>query len=314
MSKSRILCLMGLAACLLLSGCHRARNARSGAIRVSGAWALYPLMVRWAEVYQQAHPDVRVDVATGGAGKGVVDCASGLVDIGMLSRDARPEEIRQGILPLPVAKDAVVAVVSASNPLASQLVRQGLSRQALERLWLKDGAWNWDQVLPGGPHKAVRVYTRSDACGAAETWARYLGGRQEDLKGVAVYGDPGLGEAVRKDAQAIGYNNLNFAFDGATGRPAQGLIVVSLDANGNGAVDASEDISTRAKALAAIRSGAYPAPPARDLFLVLRPPLRPPVKAFLRWVLGDGQALVDGAGYVQVSEAQRRAALEALGR
>ena len=69
---------------------------QAGSIRVSGAWALYPLMVRWAEAYQQEHPDVRVDVAAGGAGKGVVDCAAGLADIGMLSRDARPEVCRSG--------------------------------------------------------------------------------------------------------------------------------------------------------------------------------------------------------------------------
>ncbi len=281
-------------------------------LRVSGAWALYPAMVHWAEVYQQTHPGLRVDVAAGGAGKGMTDCLAGMVDLGMVSRDLRPEELRKGILPLPVAKDAVFAVVNVANPATPALLRRGLSRQMAVELWIQGQALTWDQVAPGGKG-GVRVFTRSDACGAAETWAQYLGGRQEDLKGLALYGDPGLAQGVCRDVQGIGYNNLNFAFDARTGLPVKGLAVVPLDANGNGIVDPSEDLSTRAKALAAIRSGAYPAPPARDLFLVVRRPISPAVHDFLVWILNEGQGMAEEAGYVPVSETQRREALRVVG-
>ena len=155
------------------------------------------------------------------------------------------------------------------------------------------------------------VYTRSDACGAAEVWAQYLGGRQEDLKGIAVFGDPGIAEAVRKDVQAIGYNNLAFAFDPRTGLPFQGLMVVSLDLNENGIIDPNEDISTREKALAAIISGHYPAPPARDLFLVTKGNAKIEVRNFLQWILNEGQALATESGFVPIG-ARGREALAAL--
>ena len=79
--------------------------------------------------------------------------------------------------------------------------------------------------MAGIPSKdKISVYTRSDSCGAAETWAQYLGKKnQEDLKGVGVYGDPGLAEAVRKDLLGIGYNNLGFAYDFKAGLPLEGL-------------------------------------------------------------------------------------------
>ena len=57
-----------------------------GTIRVSGAWALYPMMVRWGEEFRKIHPKVRVDISAGGAGKGIADALAGLVDIGMVSR------------------------------------------------------------------------------------------------------------------------------------------------------------------------------------------------------------------------------------
>ena len=76
----------------------------------------------------------------------------------------------------------------------------------------------WGQVV-GRPEVTdpIHVFTRSDACGAADTWAEYLGKAQEDLLGIAVYGDPGLLDAVIKDPLGIGFNNLNYAFDMETG-------------------------------------------------------------------------------------------------
>lgn len=36
-------------------------NGPRGTIRVSGAWALYPLMVRWGEEYLKIYPEIRID-------------------------------------------------------------------------------------------------------------------------------------------------------------------------------------------------------------------------------------------------------------
>ena len=37
-----------------------------GTIQVSGAFALYPLMVQWADEFGALHPKVRIDVSAGG--------------------------------------------------------------------------------------------------------------------------------------------------------------------------------------------------------------------------------------------------------
>ena len=49
----------------------------SGTVRVSGAWALYPMMVKWAEEFRKVYPGVRIDVSAGGAGKGITDALAG---------------------------------------------------------------------------------------------------------------------------------------------------------------------------------------------------------------------------------------------
>ena len=285
-----------------------------GTIRVSGAWALYPMMVRWAEEFGKVHPKVRVDISAGGAGKGAADAISGLVDIGMVSREIKPEEMKQGAFFVPVVKDAVFPVINIENPVFRKgLAEKGVKKKTFIDLWINGIPLTWGEIVGGESKDKVQVYTRSDSCGAAETWAQYLGGKnQEDLKGVGVYGDPGLAEAVRKDRNGIGYNNLNYAYDAKTDLPLAGLQVIPIDVNENGKVDSEEDLKAKSRALQAGASGLYPSPPARDLYLVTKERFKGLAQEFIRWVLTDGQKYVDEMGYIKLTNAQISEALKKL--
>lgn len=103
-----------------------------GTIRVSGAWALYPMMVRWGEEFGKVHPKVRVDISAGGAGKGVADALAGLVNVGMVSREITQEEVKQGAFYVPVVKDAVFPMMSDENPVFQKgLSAKGMKKQTL---------------------------------------------------------------------------------------------------------------------------------------------------------------------------------------
>lgn len=284
-----------------------------GTIRISGAWALYPMMVKWAEEFKKVNPGVRIDVSAGGAGKGITDALSGLVDIGMVSRELRAEEIRQNAFYVPVVKDAVFPTINQNNPAFKELMLKGVKKKALQDLWVSGQSSTWGIIAGTTNNQKIRVYTRSDSCGAAETWAKYLGVKQEDLKGVAVYGDPGVAEAVRKDKSGIGYNNLNYAFDMKTGAPLAGLQVAPIDVNENGRIDPEERLRTKEEAIKAVLSGTYPSPPARDLYLVARESFQGTAKIFVRWILTDGQKYVDEVGYLKISDANIKGALKKTG-
>ena len=145
-------------------------------------------------------------------------------------------------------------------------------------------------------------------------WAKYLGDKkQEDLLGIGVNADPGMSEAVAKDPLGIGYNNLNYLYDPTNGQPVAGLAPLPLDIDGSGAIEAAEQFPSSQAALAAVASGAYPAPPARDLYLITLNQPEGAVHDFLTWALNDGQKDVASAGYVAISAdklAQMRAKLE----
>ena len=286
-----------------------------GTISMSGAWALYPMAVRWGEEYQKLHPKIQFDISAGGAGKGMTDALAGAVDIGLVSRDVSPAEIQKGGLPIAVTKDAVVPMMNANNPMAAELRKKGVKHEVFEGIWIKEEIKTWGQVAGTEDKTPVRVFTRSDACGAAETWAKYLGGKkQEDLKGIGVYGDPGLGEAVRRDPLAIGFNNVNYAYDAKTGKPVAGLDPIPIDVNGNGVVDSDENCyATQDDLVKAIADGRYPSPPARNLFFVTKgKPAKPELQAFIKWVLTDGQKYVSETGYIQIPQDRLDEGLKAV--
>ena len=276
-------------------------NELEGELTLSGAWALYPMAVVWGEEFQKLHQNVRIDVSAGGAGKGMADALGGLVDIGMVSRDIDNSEIEKGAYPIGVTKDAVVSAISSKNPVLNDLLSKGISKEIFIKIFINETVKTWGEVV-GRPEikDEIHVYTRSDACGAAEIWAKYLGGKQENLKGIGVYGDPGLLAAVQNDPLGIGYNNYNFAFDMKTGLPIEGVKIISFDINKNNVVDLDEDISTKEKTIQAIKNNIFPHPPARVEYFVTKDKPIGLEKEFIKWVLTDGQKFVDEIGYIQL--------------
>ena len=275
----------------------------TGQISISGAFALYPMVIRWADEYKKINPGIRFDISAGGAGKGISDALNNMVEIGMVSREIYPEELKKGAFPIAVTKDAVVAVVSESNPALNDIMTKGLKKDAANNIWITGRYTTWAQAFGAKSATPIHIYTRSDACGAAEMWAKFFGKKQEDLLGVGVFGDPGLAQAVKKDPLGIGYNNIGYAYDATTRQQIKGLKVVPVDLNNNGKIDSDEDFyGSMNDIIAAIASGKYHSQPARELYFVMKgsPKNNKVLTQFIRWVLSDGQKFVNEAGYISL--------------
>jgi phosphate transport system substrate-binding protein len=306
---------------VIISGCGNSGNTAEkkdelkGEITISGAFALYPLVVKWADEFKQANPAVKIDISAGGAGKGMTDVLADMVDLGMVSREIYGTEIEKGAFAIGVAIDAVVPTLNANNPLLNELLQKGLTREMAKEFWMKEKNWTWEEFLGRKGNTSARIYTRSDACGAAETYAAWMGGKQEDLTGTAVFGDPGLAMAVQKDILGTGYNNLGYAYDEKTRKPNQDLVIFPIDVNGNGQIDPEESFyETKDDVIKAIAEGKYPSPPARELYLVSKgKPEKPEVLAFLKYILTKGQELNIPLGYISITQDKLDASLSKLG-
>lgn len=307
-----------LVAVLFTVSCGNRRKAvegeLSGDISLSGAFALYPLAVKWAEEFQILHPAVHIDISAGGAGKGMTDVLANVVDLGMVSREVYPAEIEKGAVAFAVAKDAVVATINTENPALADLLKKGITRETASKLWITEEYKTWGQLAGTSEKSHIHLYTRSDACGAAETLALWMGKKQEDLGGTGVFGDPGLAQAVQQDRLGVGYNNIGYAYDEGTRLPNPGILVIPIDVNGNGQIDDDERFyETKDRIIEAIAAGKYPSPPARDLYLVSNGiPKDPAIVAFLQFVLTDGQQYNIPVGYISLTEEKLQKGLTLL--
>lgn len=294
------LLLFLLSASFYLNSCNSRQSAQN--VTITGAFALYPIAVKWADAYKKDHPETSFDISGGGAGKGLTDVLAGAADLGMFSRKLTEAELKKGVWYVIVAKDAVLPTFSTRNPFLKLIHRKGLTREQLAKIYTSGKAVKWSELLDTTGDQKINVYTRSDAAGAADTWAAYLlnGGHQEDIKGVGVYGDPGLADAVAKDPLGIGFNNTGFVYNFQTGRKNPDLDVIPIDFNGDRKIEKDEDFyDNMDSVMYAIAIGRYPSPPARDLYFISKgKPANPQVIAFLKWVLTDGQSFVKAAGYV----------------
>lgn len=297
--------LVILASMLLVASCT-SKKQKENTLNLSGAFALYPMAIKWSEVYQKEHPEIRFNISAGGAGKGMADALAGTVDLGMFSREITDDEKDKGVWWVGLCIDAVLPTISSNNPYLRIIQQRGISQARFMSIFI-DGSMNdWGEVLNIDEPGAIQVYTRSDACGAAGTWAQYLGGLQEDLKGVGIHGDPALAEAVSNDPTGIAFNNTIFVYDIKTGKKRNGIDVIPIDINGNGSIDSEEDFyGSFETILDAVANGIYPSPPARELYFVAKEkPQKQATIDFLNWVLTDGQAFIKEAGYVPIDQEQ----------
>lgn len=289
-------------------------DSLSGTISISGAFALYPMMTVWAEEFTKIHPDVQFDVQGGGAGKGMTDTIAGAVDIGMISRTIKEEEIAQGIFWVSVTKDAVFPIINAENPVAAQILEKGITQDVFNKIYITGEITTWGEVI-GDPSitDEIHVFTRSDAAGAAEQWAKYAGGEaQEDLLGIGVNGEPSMLDTVLKDPLGIGFGNLNSIFDLSNGNLVPGIVIPPMDINDNGTADVEEVYTVKEDAFNAVANGTYPSPPARFENLATLGKPEGLELAFIEWILTDGQQYLESAGYVPLTPEQQAESLAKL--
>lgn len=310
--KSRIVPFLLLISIFL--SCCSSKKQKENTLSISGAFALYPLVVTWSEAYKEVNPEVRFNISAGGAGKGMADALAGTIDLGMFSREILQEEINKGVWWVGLSIDAVLPTISAENPGLVYLKQHGIKQEELRGIFIEENITSWGQLIKGLSDSRINVYTRSDACGAAGTWALYLGGKQENLKGIGIYGDPGLAEAVSKDPYGISFNNTIYVYDLKSGKKRDGIEVIPIDINENGVVDPEENFyKSFDSMLIAIADGKYPSPPARELYFVSKgKPLKPLAVDFIRWVLTEGQQYVKEAGYVPLHNDRIKVYLDKL--
>lgn len=260
-----------------------ATASTGGAIENKGSDTLVNLALAWAEAYMGAHPEARISVTGGGSGTGIAALINGTVDIANASRAMKPEEIdaakKNGVTPVEytVAQDAIAVVVHPSNPV------KGLTLQQLSDIYTRK-ITNWQEV--GGENRPIVLLSRESNSG---TYVYFLEevirlGKKSDLlfspDTLLMPSSEGISTEVRQNPNAIGYDGLGYV------TKDQKVVPVAKDANSPYILPAVETVN----------DNTYPI--SRGLYMYTAGEPQGRVKAYLDYILGEGQKVVPTLGFV----------------
>jgi len=249
-----------------------------------GSDTLVNLALAWAEAYMALHPNIRISVTGGGTGTGIAAMINGTVDLANASREMKAEEIaaakKNGYSPAEfiVARDAIAVIVHPSNMVA------GLTLQQLSDIYTGK-ITRWDEV--GGADRPIVLLSRESNSG---TYVYFLENvvRMGDSKSTLLFSpdtllmpsSQGIGEEVEKNPNAIGYDGLGYVTE------RQKVVPVASAAGQPFILPSIETVN----------QATYPI--SRPLYMYAAKAPTGELKAYLDWILSDGQTYVSELGFV----------------
>jgi len=286
----------------------------SGSISISGAYALYPLILKLADEFRVIHPDVRIEIEKTGTGEGITSLLERKSQLAMISRPLTEEETDAGIWVIPVAKDGVAPIVNQNNPHIEKLLNQGLSPDEFIHIFMSGKQPAWGEVLDSDSKDKMTIYTRADESGAAEIWAAFMYKKASDLKGIGIVGDDEMIKAIQEDQLAIGFSNFSYAFDVTTGERRKDIQIIPVDLDFDNKIDRVETpFRNLEEAHRSLWLGFFPDQLCRELTLgSLGKPTDPVIIEFLRYVLGEGQSGIKKIGFCPLNDVYLKYSLDYL--
>lgn len=174
-------------------------SAISGHILVTGSTALQPLATKAAQLFQQQHPAVHIEVRGGGSKQGLEDVNTHASDIGDSDIYADPTKY-----PDPNLTDHLICVVPFAMIVHPGVTVQSLTHSQIIDIFSTGKISNWKQV--GGPDLAIVPVVRPATSGTRATFRKYiLGGRDENGTLLKTDSSQTVRDTVAKTPGAIGY-------------------------------------------------------------------------------------------------------------
>ena len=192
---------VALVGCGIESAHSSATTGLQGKLTVTGSSTVAPLAAEIAKRFEQLHPNVRVDVQTGGSGKGIADARVGVADIGMASRALKADE--SDLVAHQIAADGVGLIVHESNSMES------LAPEEVIAIYT-DQINDWQEV--GGQQKEITVVHKAEGRATLEVFLKHFDIENPSVKADVIVGDNEHGvKTVAATQGAVGYVSVGTA-------------------------------------------------------------------------------------------------------
>lgn len=96
------------------SGKSYEASGKSGKITLAGSTSVAPVMEKLTEAYKKLNPDVTTEIQQTGSSAGIESATEGACDIGMSSRELKPEEL-EALQEIQIAMDGICVIVNNNS-------------------------------------------------------------------------------------------------------------------------------------------------------------------------------------------------------
>lgn len=265
-----------------------AAGDQDATIRAGGSTTLLPIMANCSSEFMEKYQSwdrldaalpkstTTVFVTGGGSGFGVKSLLSGVVDIGMVSRDLKDQEKKllgehQSHV---VGKDAVAIAVNTRNPLAGR--KKTFTAAELAAIFSGE-IKSYQELDRSLPAKPVVLLTRDSGAGSTEIFQeKIMGEKKFSPKALQLPSQGALLEKLQTNSNAIAYISSGLALNNKNLKAFALENTAPTDDN--------------------VNKGVYPL--ARPLLMVVKGAPAPEVRHFVNYVLNSCQKIVVAHGYV----------------
>ena len=334
--SSGVLALLLCAFTIVLTNCSSSpsKGGETGATTQligAGSTFVYPLMSRWIADYQQTHQGVQINYQSIGSGGGIQQLKKGLVDFGASDKALDDEELKDMPPLVQVPETAGPVCITYNLPQLKEPLK--LSAKTLSGIYLGT-IKNWQDLEikrenPGVnlPKQNIVVVHRSDGSGTSNIFTTYLDAVNPEWKskvgkglsvawplGVGGKGNEGVTGLVKQNPGAVGYVELAYALEnhlpvvdmenkaGKFIAPSAAAVSAAIDAYSG---ELQKDVRTPIVDPPASAADAYPISGLTFLLVPTTPKdmdKGAKTKAFIEYVITDGQAVTDQLHYSRLPE------------
>lgn len=176
-------------------------NELQGKLILTGSSTVAPLAAEIGKRFESEHPDVRVDVQTGGSSRGIADARTGVANIGMVSRRLKEQE--KDLQSFAIARDGIGIIVNQDNSVNS------LSNQQIIDIYTGK-LNNWQPI--NGKDAPITVVNKAEGRSTLELFLEYFQLDNKDINPSVVIGDNQQGiKTVAGNPNAMGYVSIGTA-------------------------------------------------------------------------------------------------------
>lgn len=286
LKKTSALVLTAVLLIGILAGCGRPADTNQGGtqggggnITLNGSTSVQPLAEELSQAFKAKNPNALIDIQGGGSGVGIKSAMDGVVDIGMSSRELKPEE--KNLKEYKIAIDGIAVIVNPANGVSD------LSTEQIRKIYSGE-ITDWSEV--GGKAGKITVVTREEGSGTRGAFIELTGleaeegGKKVDKTVVSAITQGSTGAVITTvagDPNAIGFASYGSAKDKTE------IKLISVD----GQAITEENLN----------SGSYKI--ARPFLMLTKEEPTGLAKDFLDFALSpEGQDIVAKHGYLKISK------------